>query len=118
MASPARRLARQLLPERLRQSLTARVPSISEGASQAAELGGKPAPISIEVEPLVVAADLEGAVNAAGGGFYERAWALFQGIPVETWAAKAADEYVMSGLHVDPDATRATLRELAESGSR
>ena len=107
MASPARRLARQLLPERLRQSLTARVPSISEGAPQ----DSKPAPISIEVEPLVVAADLEGAVNAAGGGFYERAWALFQGIPVETWAAKAADEYVMSGLHVDPDATRATLRD-------
>lgn len=117
MASPARRLARQLLPERLRQSLTARVPSISEGAPQAANMESKLAPISIEVEPLVVAADLEGAVNAAGGGFYERAWALFQGVPVEKWAAKAADEYVMSGLHVDPDATRATLRELAESGA-
>ncbi|NYI79923.1 hypothetical protein [Nocardioides panzhihuensis] len=113
MASPARRLARQLLPERLRQSLTARVPSISEGAPE----GVKPAPISIEVEPLVVAADLDGAVNAAGGGFYERAWALFQGVPVEKWAVSAADEYVMSGLHVDPDATRATLRELAESGA-
>jgi len=53
------------------------------------------------------------ALVAARRGYPELAWRAFAEVPAELWAVHAADEWVRTGLLVEPEQTLATVRELA-----
>ncbi|MCX6401920.1 MAG: hypothetical protein NTX33_18560 [Propionibacteriales bacterium] len=97
MATSARTLARRLL--------RARGASVVDGSSAAGSATSVPA--------LVAGPDLVWGLTAERGGFLERAWALLQGLPTETWSTEAADAYARSGLTVDPEAALRSIRALA-----
>ena len=58
---------------------------------------------------------LVAGVVAARRGYHELAWRRLRDLPVEVWAAHAPEEYVRSGLAVDPERTLAALDELVGS---
>jgi hypothetical protein len=57
--------------------------------------------------------DLVGGLVAFRRGYPELAWSLLQPLPPELWAAHAPEEFLRSGLDVDPGQTVDRVRRLA-----